>query len=324
MRAAILGIGLAAALTAHGEEARFLVTGVAPVAAAANGYVQEVREVDGGVYEVRVVTSLAPIGSEGSYGAIPAAAISDVPEGFELPKPLSKKLTPDLGAWEAATVVLEWVAHHLDVDVEDDGPQDALSVIARGRGRCSGLANAAVAMLRAAGFDARTVSGLLVSNGEVIPHRWIECRLPAAGWVPSDPTLGLWTVTPRHLVFADTVVELPRVQVLDPGNDGLARLPRRAGRLLRPNLGADLVCRVDADLSAMEPLAVLRGGGGEIRRARLDPEARFSGLLPGRWVLEVEAGGEVIERRAFVLRAGAYHSFTVKGRATRAPGGPGS
>jgi hypothetical protein len=324
MRAAFLGLGLLAAFTVHGEEARYLVTGSKPVSAAANGYVQEVREVEGGGFEVRVVTTLAPIESEGSYAGVLAAATPDVPVGFELPKLLVRKLTPDLGAWEAATVVLEWVANHLAVDIDDGGPQDARSVLARGRGRCSGLANASVALLRAAGFEARTVSGLLVSNTDAIPHRWIECRLPAAGWVPSDPTLVLWAVTPRHMVFGDTVVEQPQVEVLESGSDGLDRLPRRAGRLLRPNLGADLVCRIASDLSVKEPLAVLRGGGGEIRRARLDPEARFSGLLPGRWVLEVEAGGELIERRAFVLRAGGYHSFTVKGHANGAQGGPGS
>jgi hypothetical protein len=324
MRAAFLGIGLVAAFTVQGEEARYLVAGSTPVPAAANGYVQEVRAAEGGGFEVRVVTSLAPIDSEGSYAGVLAAADPDVPVGFEIPKRLSKKLTPDLSAWEAATDILEWVANHLTVDVDDGGPQDAQSVLTRGRGRCSGLANAAVAMLRAAGFEARTVSGLLVSNAGAIPHRWVECRLPAAGWVPSDPTLGLWAVTPRHLVFADTVVEQPRVQILESGNDGLSRLPRRAGRLLRPNLGADLVCRIDPDLSATEPLALLRGGGGEIRRARLDPEARFSGLLPGRWVLEVEADGVIIERRAFVLRAGGYHSFTVTGHSSRASRGPGS
>jgi hypothetical protein len=324
MRAAIVGFGLVAALTVHGEEARYLVTGSTPVPAAANGYVQEVHEVEGGGFEVRVVTSLAPIESEGSYAEILAAAAPEVPAGFELPKHLAKKLTPDLSAWEAATVILEWVANHLAVDADDGGPQDAQSVLSRGRGRCSGLANAAVAMLRAAGFEARTVSGLLVGDTEVIPHRWIECRLPAAGWVPSDPTLGLWAVTPQHMVFADTVTEQPRVRVLQTGSDGLARLPRRAGRLLRPNLGADLVCRIDPDVSVTDPLAVLRGEGGEVRRARLDPEARFTGLLPGRWVLEVEAGGEIIERRAFVLRAGGYHSFTVKGHASHAQGGPGS
>jgi hypothetical protein len=324
MRPAVVGLWLLLAFPAHGEEARFLVTGAEPVAAAANGYHQEVQPGSDGVFEVHVVTSLTPIESVGSYAGILAGAQPEVPEQFELPKRLSRQLTPDLGAWDAATLILEWVASHLAVDTFDDGPQDAVSVIARGRGRCSGLANAAVAMLRAAGFEARTVSGLLVGDDEVVPHRWLECRLPAAGWVPSDPTLGLWTVTPRHLVFADSVTTHPVVEVLEAGSDGLTRLPRQGGRLLRPNLGADLVCRLDSLAMDAAPLAVLRGSGGEERRARLDPEARFSGLLPGRWVLEVESGGEIVKRQAFVLRSGGYHSYTVTEREIHPQGRPGS
>lgn len=324
MRAVVVSLWLLLTLPAQGEEARFLVTGAEPVAAAANGYLQEVQPGSDGAFEVRVVTSLTPIESVGSYGGVLAGAGPEVPQGFELPKRLSGQLTPDLGAWDAATLILQWVASHLAVDTGDDGPQDAVSVIARGRGRCSGLANAAVAMLRAAGFEARTVSGLLVGDEEVVPHRWIECRLPAAGWVPSDPTLGLWTVTPRHLVFADIVTTDPTVKVLEAGSDGLTRLPRRGGLVLRPNLGADLVCRLDSPATGPVFLAVLRGGGGEERRARLDPEARFSGLLPGRWVLEVEAGGEIVKRQAFDLRSGGYHSYTVMGREIHPQGRPGS
>jgi len=324
MRVAVFACGLLLACPALCEEAHYLVTGGEPVPAAANGYHQEVRRDANGSFEVHVVTSQAPIESVGSYGSLLRGKKPDVPEGFVLPKRMSAKLTPDLDAWNAATVILEWVANHVAVDTGDVGPQDAGSVLARGRGRCSGLANAAVAMLRAAGFEARTVSGLLVSDAEAIPHRWIECRLPSAGWVPSDPTLGLWTVTPRHLVFANTVTTSPRVQALESGADGLKRLPRRSGRLLRPNRGADLVCRSQSQLTAQSPLAVLRGSGGDVRRARLDPEARFSGLLPGRWVLEVEAGGEIIERRTLVLRSGGFHSFTVTGRPRLPDVRPGS
>lgn len=324
MRAALFACGLVCALPAFGEQALYLVTDGHPVPAAANGYHQEVTRETDGSFRVHVVTSQAPIESVGSYGSVLRGDRPDVPEEFVLPGRLSDKLTPDLGAWDAATLVLDWVARHVALDTADKAPQDAVSVLSRGRGRCSGVANVAVAMLRAAGFEARTVSGLLISDREAIPHRWLECRLPGAGWVPTDPTLGLWTVTPRHLVFEDTVTSAPQVQVLKSGADGLNRLPRQGGRLLRPNLGADLVCRFPGQVTASSPLVVLRGGGGEIRRARLDPEARFSGLLPGRWVLEVEADGQIIERRTLRLRSGGYHSYNVIGSPTPREEGPGS
>jgi len=324
MKAALFACGLLVVFPAHGEEALYLVTGGEPVPAAANGYHQEVTRRADDVFEVRVVTSQAPIESVGSYGSVLRGESPAVPQGFVLPKQLSIDLKPDLDAWEAATVILEWVARNVVVDIGDESPQDAGSVLARGRGRCSGVANAAVAILRTAGFEARTVSGLLVGDGEAIPHRWIECRLPAAGWVSSDPTLGLWVVTPRHLVFADTVKGGPRVQVVESGADGLQRLPRRSGILVRPNAGADLVCRFQSSGEGSSPLAILRGSGGDIRRARLDPEARFSGLLPGRWVLEVESGGEVIERRTLLLRAGEHNSFILTGGSRRHNERPGS
>ncbi len=72
----------------------------------------------------------------------------------------------------------------------------------------------------------------------------------------------------------------------------------------------------------MPPIAVLRGGGGEVRRSIIDPEARFSDLLPGRWVLEVEAEGAVIDRRELRLRSGDLQSYTVPSLdPVRPPGG---
>lgn len=326
MKTALIGLCLFAASSVFGEEAVYrVIGGPAPASSAANGFVQQVRQVGNDEYEVHVATSLSPIGAAGSYAQVLAAARPPVPEGFDVPSSLARMLSPDLDAWEAATAILRWAAARLEVDDTDVGPQDAVSVLRRGRGRCSGLANATVALLLTAGFEARTVSGLLVGDDEVVPHRWLECRLPAAGWVPSDPTLGLWTVTPRHLVYADTVTATPRVVVVVRSEDGLERLPKLGGRLLRPNLGAGLVCRLPAPWSQPAPVAVLRGAGGEVRRARLDPEARFSGLLPGRWVLEVLSEDIVVERREFHLRSGDLHSFTVRPLADNGRGeGPGS
>jgi hypothetical protein len=297
---------------ALGEEARYLIRGKQqPVSVSSNGYAQIVRPVSDGSSEVRVATTLTPIGASGTYAEILAGETPALPAGFELPDRLLNELHPALDVWQAATLVLEWASDSIEVDVDDAGDQDAVSVLGRGRGRCSGLANATVALLRAAGFEARTISGLLVADDEAIPHRWIECHLPGAGWVASDPTLGLWTVTPRHLVFADTVVELPVVRVVSSSSDGLDRLPRHGGRLLRRNQGADLVCRLASNWRSHDSVAVLRGGGGEVRRARFDPEAHFSDLLPGVWILEVESAGSVVEKRRFDLREGDFRSYLV-------------
>lgn len=325
VRAGLIILCLFATFPTAGEEASYIVVGGdIPVAAASNGFAQIVRPVDEGGVEVRVATTLAPIGADGTYADVMAGERPKIPAGFELPQRLQTDLRRDLGAWQAATLILEWAANKIAVDVNDVEAQDAISVLDRGRGRCSGLANAAVALLRAAGFEARTVSGLLVGDERVIPHRWIECRLPGAGWVASDPTLGLWAVTPRHLVFADTVANLPEVRVVTASKDGLDRLPRHGGRLLRPNQGADLVCHLSAAWSHPDSVAILRGGGGEVRRARFDPEAHFSDLLPGRWVLEILSGDTVVARRQFKLKAGDFRSHVVDDGINTPPRGPGS
>jgi hypothetical protein len=312
VRAAIAFLCLLSPIPAVGEEASYRVAGGdLPVAASSNGYSQTVSPVGDGTTGVRVATTLTPIGASGTYAEIVAGERPEVPSGFVLPESLSRRLRPDLGAWQAATLILEWAARKVSVDVTDNGAQDAVSVLKRGRGRCSGIANATVALLRAAGFEARTVSGLLIGDEETIPHRWIECRLPGAGWVASDPTLGLWTVTPRHLTFADTVTDPPDVRVLSASDDGLHRLPLHGGRLLRPNQGAHLVCRLASDRSRPETVAILRGGGEETRRAVFAPEAHFEDLLPGRWILEVYSEESILERRQIDLKEGDFRIYVI-------------
>ena len=325
LRSGLSTLCLLASISVAGEEASYLVAGGAvPVAAASNGYSQVVQRKAGGGAEVWVATTLTPIGAEGSYADVISGQRPEVPADFVLPRRLSNELRPDIGAWQAATLVLEWAADNVTVVVDDNGAQDAVSVLDRGTGRCSGIANATVALLQAAGFEARTVSGLLIGDKKPIPHRWIECRLPGAGWVASDPTLGLWTITPRHISFADTVVDLPEVRVLKAAEDGLHRLPRHGGRLLRPNQGADFVCRLDSAWTLPDTIAVLRGGGGEVRRSSFEPEARFSDLLPGRWVLEILSGETVVERRNIDLREGDFRSYVVDGGGENESGGDGS
>jgi hypothetical protein len=325
LRAGIAITCFLAAPIVFGEEASYRMTGGdTPVSASSNGFSQVVLATEDGGTEVRVATTLTPIGAEGTYGGVVAGDRPEVPDGFALPGALEKRLQPDLGAWQAATLVLEWAADRVSVDIDDEGAQDAVSVLERGRGRCSGLANASVALLRAAGFEARTVSGLLIGDDGPIPHRWVECRFPGAGWVASDPTLGLWTMTPRHVVFPDTVVNLPEVRVISASDDGLHRLPKHGGRLMRPNQGADLVCQLNPGWNQPDPVAVLRGSGGEIRRSSFEPEAHFSGLLPGRWILEINSGEMVVERHQIDLRSGDFRIYVVGNGGDQTKRGTGS
>jgi hypothetical protein len=304
-------IVLMVAVVGGAQEATYRVRGdQLPTTVAANGYVQSVTSRSPREALVRVATVRVPVGSEGSYARVQQSNVAEVPEGFEIPRKLRSRLRPELDAWEAATEVLKWVAINLKL-TESSGAQDAETVLRRGHGRCSGIANATAALLLAAGFEARTVSGLLVTEDGVVPHRWVACRLPEAGWVPTDPTLGLWTLTPNYLAFTDTVTEVPHVEIVEPGRDFLESLARWKGRPVRPNAGSTLVCRLAADEGPDRATATLYGAGGDVRRAMLQPEGRFEQLLPGWWRLVIEVDGAVLEERRLRLQPAQLHTFTV-------------
>jgi len=260
---------------------------------------------------VQVATNMGPIGARAETADRASERAEGVPRGFELPRRLATVLRPDDGPWTRATEVLRWEMGAMQIDVNDPSPQDAVSVLGSGRGRCSGLANAAVALLRGAGFSARTVSGLLVGDDRIVAHRWLECWLPGAGWVPTDPTLGIWVITPRHLVFGGPVGKIPDIRVLQRSEHGFAGVPTVAGRLERPNIGADLICRAIGGDPGREVLAELRGPEGEVRRAMLRPEGKFLNLRPGLWQLTVRMGRRIIDRRSLELKGGNVVSFAV-------------
>jgi len=311
VRALLVGLACLVAGGSWAEEAVYRMRGpTVPVARQVNGYRLDVRNLGGDEVEVHVTTSLGPVGSSGSYADLEGTPRPQVPVGFELPSRLTASLRPELETWQAATTVLEWVTDHIALIEDDDGPQDAESVIVRRGGRCSGLANATAALLMAAGFEARTVSGLLIGDHGVLRHRWVECRLPGAGWVPTDPTLGWWIITPRHVAFEDTVERLPEVIVDERDTGDLHQLPRIGAVLVRPNAGAELICRL-SDADDRRTVVARLQRGSDRRRGVLGPEVRFGRLLPGRWVLTVELDGHVVEKQVLTLRSGAVHSYVV-------------
>jgi len=294
-----------------GTEATYrLRSGDLPISHTVNGYSQSVEVVGDGEVLVRVGVPAVAVGAApGGFESDPRVREA-LPEGFRLPGRLHSALSPDLDAFTRATRVLRWVELSLSLDNSGSGDQDANSVLRRGNGRCSGLANATVALLRGAGFEARTVSGLLVSDDKVVPHRWLECFLPGAGWVPTDPTVGFWVMTPRHLTFSDTVTEVPVVEVVSPPKRQVP-YPVVDGVPTRPDQGSELVCRVINPCGG-RMVAILRGDAGVELRTELNGEGRFSGLLPGRWTLEVTRNAKVVMRQTLDLGSGAHHSVAVR------------
>ncbi len=304
-----LGVLVLAAGRGGATEAVFQIEGGdRPIDHSVCGFSQSVDASPGDGALVRVSTPEVAVGADpGAF--IPDPDLVGPPRGFVLPSSLATTLEPGLDAYSRAGRVLRWVARTVSLNTDDNGDQDAVSVIRRGSGRCSGLANAAVALLRAAGFRARTVSGLLVGDERIVPHRWLECFLPGAGWVPSDPTIGLWIVTPRHVVFGSTVTRMPRVEVVRTPSVH-PKYPVVEGVPTRPNRGVELICRV-INPCGDRVLAVLRGETGVELKTELADEGRFSGLLPGRWLLEVRHGPDLVMSRTLNLADGQDHSIAV-------------
>jgi len=308
MRTLALALALLAPVTGWGGEAVYLLRGARPVSVARNGYVQTAVPVGDGWVRVEVATDPSPVGVRG--GRVEAAPRDTwVPAGFVLPAALAGRLATAEGPWERATRALEWVMARVAYDAGDRGPQDAISVLGRRRGRCSGIANAAVGVLRAAGFPARPVSGLLIREGRAVPHRWLEVALPGAGWVPTDPTLGLWLVTAAHVACAGPVTAGVAVRVLSgPGRD-LDAMPRRGPWPCRPDVGATLACRVARPVAGAR--AVLSGPAGQVLVARLERDVTFVRLLPGRWRVTLERNGRVVGRFGVDLAPGAARLLTL-------------
>ena len=113
------------------------------------------------------------------------------------------------------------------------------------------------------------------------------------------------------MAFGDAVDRVPEIEIIEPAVGDLRRLPRIGTTLVRPNQGAELVCRLGDSKDDRTAVAWL-SRGSDRRQAVLGPEVHFASLLPGRWLLVVEFEGRVVERREFDLRSGVVHSYVVR------------
>lgn len=217
---------------------------------------------------------------------------TDVPIQFTLPKYIENTIDPGASAIEIVLKVVAFVADEIKVDRFDNGPQDAQSVLNRGRGRCSGRANLSVGLLRAKGIAARVVSGLVVSRTGAVWHRWGEAWLGSLGWVEFDPAAAVGTVDANYIRLrgAGEWLLLREVELISLDNPVYRALPVRAGLRVVPVGGATVRCRPPAG-DVTSHTITLCAEDESCRHASFHSEAVFSHLLPGKYQLRWQSGG---------------------------------
>lgn len=208
--------------------------------------------------------------------------------------------------YDAVSRILAWVARSISYRLDRGSSQDAEQVLARREGYCTGIARLTVALLRAAGIEAREVAGYVADagNGEAAGyHRWIEAYLPDRGWVFSDPLRSHHYVPATYVRLAGETLEpvegiegllierrdsLTEVDLFPLGTTGIP-----ARRNSPRQLQAALSVRLEASSAGM---AVLTGRSQRRSRPLVHGAAAFLGLEPGRYVLRLEVAAGVLER----------------------------
>lgn len=95
-----------------------------------------------------------------------------------------------------AANIAQWVHDSLAKEVSITLPS-AVATLRSRRGDCNEHAQLFVALARAAGIPARTVSGLVAIDGAFYYHAWAEVMLH--DWVAIDPTLGQFPAGASHV-----------------------------------------------------------------------------------------------------------------------------
>lgn len=255
--------------------------------------------------ELVVQTTLEPLVSTAAYQA-PKAAPGDGVE--RLARALVVGSTRH---YEAVSRILDWVARHVEYRLDRTAEQSAEAVLARRDGYCTGIARLTVALLEAAGIEAREVAGYVVNDGAMARassgpgartggyHRWVEIRIPDRGWIFSDP------LATHHYVPA-TYVRLAADDLdLGSGLEGLL-LERQndvvpidlhpwapAGVTARRNTARRRAATLQVELGPANARGVATLEGWKTRHRRILDGGRivFVGLDPGDYRLRLELSG---------------------------------
>jgi hypothetical protein len=119
--------------------------------------------------------------------------------------------------------LVNFVYEHVEEKSLDRAYASALATLKSGAGDCTEHSVLLSALLRIAGFPTRLVDGVVISGGRVGYHEWVEVHLPGKGFVPADPTFGVFPAGPDRLKLAEGAS--------DP--EGMLKLGVAAARLLQ-------------------------------------------------------------------------------------------
>lgn len=246
--------------------------------------------------EVWIEVDASPVGSEARWRA--PATWSDDPVGR-----LVRSITAGAGSeFGVASRILGWVAAHIAYELDRSQSQDPADVLERRSGYCTGFARLSVAMLAAAGLEAREVAGYVLNGeGPGEPqgfHRWVETRFSDVGWVFSDP------LHSHHYVPATYVRLGSETIVPDDGLDGVllerhddlvaVDLAPQAppGVRVRRNVDRQLAGALRVEVPGVAGgLAVLEGNALRQTHTLVRGATTFLGLQPGSYQLEVRVAG---------------------------------
>jgi hypothetical protein len=231
-----------------------------------------------------------------------------VPASFALPPGLARLNGRSDSALGVVSRVVELVTRRITLDENDAGPQDASTVLVRGRGRCSGRANLAVGLLRAMGVPARVVQGMVFGTGGARWHRWGEAWLGPLGWTPFDPGAAVGVVSVRYLPIRGSGEgsRLAGVRLERLSERGYLCLPMRSGLRTVPVGGVRLHCLSPSEDREITALLLAPDGSRWARRGV--QEVVFEGMLPGRYRLLVSGAGTSCTRD---LELGGTHEVSI-------------
>lgn len=215
--------------------------------------------------------------------------------------------------YQVASRVLAWVSRNLRYELDRSQDQGPEAVLERRTAYCTGAARLTVAMLQAAGLEAREVAGVVVgASGTVTApgfHRWVEIHFGDRGWVYSDPLASHHFVAATYVRLADPQVPSPNLReaAILEREEGLAPVdlyPGSAdGVLGRRNARRQLagVLRVLGP-SSPGARAILEGQGQRRELALGRGEATFVGVEPGDYTLRVTGSPLIHPRREYRIQ----------------------